>query len=132
MNLIVAGSRTLNDKEFVYQGIDYVDAYLTRWKVLITMVLSGGARGVDRIGEEWAREKGIPVKKVIPEWRKYGRRAGPLRNLKMVHEAQGIAAFQKDDTPGTKQIVNASIVLGLPYVFVWNYPSTSVTFRKGL
>lgn len=38
-------------------------------------IVSGGARGADRLGEKYAKENNYKVKKFIPDWEK-GRSAG--------------------------------------------------------
>lgn len=76
MNVIIAGSRTINDENVVVQAI--VDS---GWQ--IRQVVSGGARGVDQIGEKWANFMGIPVIRFIPEWDRLGNAAGHIRNHDM-------------------------------------------------
>lgn len=47
MKVIVAGSRTITNYERVKQVI-------AEFPFLITEIVSGGARGVDQMGERWA------------------------------------------------------------------------------
>lgn len=61
MKLVIAGSRDITDyptlKEFV-AGLE----------LPITEVVSGKARGVDTLGERYAKEIGVPVKPFPAEW----------------------------------------------------------------
>lgn len=78
MRTIIAGSRTIAD----YQ--DVLDAVATcPWVEQITEVVSGTARGVDKSGERFAREFGIPCKQMPANWDAYGNRAGHFRNALM-------------------------------------------------
>lgn len=53
----------------------------------ITCVLSGGCpTGIDRAGEDWAVDNGVPLRIFPADWQAHGRKAGPLRNQRMVDE----------------------------------------------
>jgi hypothetical protein len=80
MKVIVAGSRTIYDYAVVKDAIE-------KSGFEITELVSGGARGVDRLGERYAEENSIPTKVFIPKWDKYGKRAGYLRNEMMANYA---------------------------------------------
>jgi hypothetical protein len=47
------------------------------------VIISGGAKGADSLGERYAQERGLEVKVFRADWDKYGKRAGILRNTKM-------------------------------------------------
>jgi hypothetical protein len=44
----------------------------------VTELVSGGAPGVDTDAERWADQHEIPIKKFKPDWKQYGRGAGPI------------------------------------------------------
>lgn len=50
----------------------------------VTEIVSGGTRGVDRLGERYAYRHGLPCKVFPAQWAKHGRSAGPLRNMEFV------------------------------------------------
>lgn len=52
-------------------------------------IVSGGARGADRLGEEWARKHKLPYKVFAPNWKEYGKGAGHIRNSEMAKYASG-------------------------------------------
>jgi hypothetical protein len=58
-----------------------------------TVVLSGGARGVDREAERTAKALGLPFKSFPADWKTWGNFAGPLRNSRMVAAADVVHAF---------------------------------------
>ena len=76
MKCIVAGSRTITDSSLVYDAIE--NSGLT-----VTELISGGCRGVDSIGWEWALLRRIPTKTFFADWPKLGKAAGPTRNREM-------------------------------------------------
>lgn len=85
MKLIVAGGRryTLSATDIAH--LEAIEG--------VTEVVSGCARGVDRDGEAWAERKGIPVRRFPPEWNRYGRGAGVVRNREMAAYADAVALF---------------------------------------
>lgn len=52
MKVIVAGSRSITNRQFVYNIIENSGFNITE-------VVSGNANGVDKLGEQWAVEHGI-------------------------------------------------------------------------
>jgi len=78
MKVIIAGSRSIQSLSVVKKAIES-----SGWEQVITEVVSGNAIGVDKLGEMWAVRRGIPVKKFLAGWEKYGKRAGYIRNKEM-------------------------------------------------
>ena len=105
MKTIVAGSRTITDKEKIYAVLNEMAG--------ITEVVSGGAEGVDLIGEDWAIENGIPVKRFDPDWKLYGKQAGKVRNTQMARYADRLVAFWDGKSNGTKHMIETAGILGL-------------------
>src|ERR1700722_9297638 len=68
-----------------------------------TSMLNGGASGADSYCKRWAYSYGILVKERRPDWAKYGKQAGPIRNSEMAKEAQALLAFPGGD--GTADMV---------------------------
>lgn len=92
MNLAIVGSRTfgdvLTDRRIRKQVFDYV-ATLPK----DTIIISGGASGVDTWAEGAAREHGLAVIVYKPDWKAYGKSAGFIRNRQIVTEADAVVAF---------------------------------------
>jgi hypothetical protein len=113
---IIAGSRSFVDTQFAFDALDALD-------FKIVEVISGGAKGSDAIGEEWARQRGIPVKRFLPDWDRYGKAAGPMRNEAMAAYAAEISeyagalvCFWNGESPGSKNMVSVAIKAGLKIV----------------
>lgn len=83
MRVIVCGGRDFSDTELVYKTLDRIHKERG-----ITTVIEGDARGADRIGGFWARKNLIDNIKFPADWDTYGRRAGPIRNQKMLSEGK--------------------------------------------
>lgn len=98
MKTIIAGSRSITDYKYLLKAIAQID-----WE--ITEVISGNARGVDRLGERWARENNIPVRLFFPDWDKWGKSAGFVRNHEMVEEAEALIALWDGESRGTKHTI---------------------------
>jgi hypothetical protein len=82
-------------------------------RVAITEVVSGRARGVDLYGEQWAEENDIPIKKFPADWVKFGKRAGPIRNVEMADYAEGLIAIWNGTSRGTKHMIETARKKGL-------------------
>jgi hypothetical protein len=100
--VIVAGPRDYNNYTAVCDAI--LDS-----GVDVTEVVSGGAKGVDSLGERWAKENDVPVKKFVADWNKYGRSAGPLRNKEMVNYADTLIAIVPYTSPGTTNVIKQAL-----------------------
>jgi hypothetical protein len=113
---IIAGSRDIYDYNLVEQAVQ--DA-LHHWRehqgsgFEITEVVSGCARGVDTLGERWAREHHVPVKRFPANWNLYGKSAGSRRNGEMARYADALVAISLDDSPGTRNMIQQAQVQGL-------------------
>ena len=101
MKVIVAGSRDLLDYPLVKEAIE-------RSGFTITELVSGGARGVDTLGEKWAKENNIPVKRFPANWNLHGRGAGPIRNREMAEYADACIALALCAGPGTKNMIRTA------------------------
>jgi len=108
MKVIIAGSRTCDDKNIVWKA-------LNETKFDITELISGGAIGVDRLGEEWAKSKNIPVKVYRPHYGIENPRYAPLlRNTDMAKNGDALIAIWKDQTRGTAHMIQCMKDLGKP------------------
>ena len=97
MKVIIAGSRHLKCKDLIFKKLDEM-------KDMIDEVVCGEAIGADSIGKEWAIKNKIKVKSFPAEWDKYGRVAGPIRNMDMGDYADYLIAFWDGSSTGTKHM----------------------------
>lgn len=117
MKLIIAGGRDFEDKVLACKEFSNFVAELSNESMSkvnpVTEIVSGGARGADRIGEFVAKFYGIPVKQFIPDWSGLGKRAGFVRNSEMGDYADALLAFWDKKSRGTKQMIDYATKKGL-------------------
>ena len=101
--IVIAGSRNFNDYERVKK---FIDNYIQDKAGNSITILSGGCRGADLLGEKYAKENGYEVVRISPEWEKYGRAAGIVRNKKMAEMADVVVCFWDGKSKGTKAMIN--------------------------
>lgn len=106
MKTIIAGSRDIES----YREIE--DAVKASG-FEVTTVISGTARGVDRIGINWAFKHNIPVIEVPAKWDIYGKRAGYLRNEEMAKIGDALIAVWDGKSKGTKSMIDLARSYGL-------------------
>lgn len=94
MKLAIVGSRTFNNKKLL-------ESVLDKHKDKVTLVVSGGAIGADILGELWALDNNKPIKIFKPEWDKYGKAAGMIRNELIIKECDICVAFWDGKSKGT-------------------------------
>jgi cyanophycinase-like exopeptidase len=115
--LIVAGGRDFADYELLKTKLDI--ALRNRVEEGVTIV-SGTARGADKLGEQYAKERGYTIDSHPADWDKYGKSAGYIRNKEMAQNADGLMAFWDGKSRGTQHMINLAKEHGLK-VLVVNY-----------
>ena len=113
MRVIIAGSRDITEYTDVYEAI-----LESRWKDDITEVISGGARGVDKLGERFAREHNLPVTHFLANWNKHGKAAGYIRNQEMAMNADALIAVWDMKSKGTANMIEVAQAMDIP-TFIW-------------
>lgn len=110
MRVIIAGSRSIDDYELLLDAIE-----ASGFK--ITQIISGRARGVDKMGESYGRRHKIPLKYFPADWNKYGKSAGIRRNVLMAENADALIALWDGKSKGTAHMIDYAKRKGLQ-VFV--------------
>lgn len=98
MRVIVAGSRGITDAQKVALAIEESGFNPSA-------IISGTARGVDQLGEDWAAQHNIPVERFPADWKQYGRAAGHIRNEVMAQNAEALVALWDGVSKGTKNMI---------------------------
>ena len=106
MRVIIAGSRDIADYNLVIEAI-------SSSPFKITTIVSGGARGVDKLGERWAKEHDRRVKKFYADWDVYGKAAGHIRNVRMAKYADALIAVWDGKSRGTRDMIDVADLYGL-------------------
>jgi hypothetical protein len=109
VKVIIAGGRNILDPMLVEMATErFVREYGP-----ITEVVCGGARGVDWLGERWARRNRKPVKHFPADWKHMGRRAGPYRNEQMAKYADALILIWDGESRGSGHMLREAHGLGL-------------------
>lgn len=74
-----------------------------------TLIISGGAVGIDTLAEKFADEHGIPKLIIRPDYKKFGRKAPIQRNHHMIDMADMVIAIWDERSRGTKDVIDYTI-----------------------
>ena len=113
--VIIAGSRNFDNYKLIVETCNNIlPSYVE--------VVSGTARGADKLGEKYAEEKGYPIKKFPADWT-LGKSAGYLRNKEMAKYATEAIVFWDGKSKGTKHMIDLANEYKLKLTIV-NYEQT--------
>ena len=99
--IIIAGGRDFGNYKLLEEYVNKMTANLDDF-----VIVSGGARGADELGERYAKENGNDLIVIPAEWGIYGNRAGPIRNGEMAKVADMLIAFWDGKSRGTSNMIN--------------------------
>ena len=94
MKLAIIGSRNLI--------IEHLEDYLPD---NVTEIVSGGAKGIDRLAAEYAKKHPLPLTEFLPDYARYGRGAPFIRNRQIAEYANEVLAFWNGISKGTMYTV---------------------------
>ena len=75
-------------------------------------IVTGGARGIDTIAENWAKANNIEWVCYLPQWDIFGKRAGMIRNEEMINFCDVLISFWDGHSAGTKHAIDYAKNLG--------------------
>jgi len=124
MLILATGSRTYTDLKMVAKTLHRYrevrgkpEEAIERSQETPTL-LHGGADGADKLAEKVARHLGWNIDRRPAEWDRYGKRAGFVRNLKMLDEEPDLVlAFWDGRSKGTAHCIAQAVRRGL-YVVI--------------
>ena len=114
MRIVIAGSRGFEDYALLEQTLEHIlDKHIEPVELV-----SGHAKGADLLAERFAKENDLPIHIIKPDWKTYGRAAGPIRNRQMLdyamEELSLVVAFWDGKSKGTKNTIDTAKSLGIP------------------
>ena len=109
--IVIAGTRDFSNYDVERVFIDACVAEFINDNVII---LSGCCKGADKLGETYAEEHGLDIESYPAQWKQYGKRAGVVRNRKMVEAADFIICFWDGKSKGTKNMIECAKRLNKP------------------
>lgn len=105
MKIAIVGSRDYAHLDHVREFVDTLPAD--------TIVISGGARGVDRVAADAAHKRNLDVREFLPDWERYGRYMAPkVRNQQIADEADLVVAFWNGESTGTLDVTDRATQQG--------------------
>lgn len=127
MRLIIAGTRTIPETTAA-RLISKAAHHLDLWP---DVVLSGESGGVDNAAKKlcgcWERKveyRGYPA-----DWDKHGKAAGPIRNAKMIADADALLLIWDGKSRGSADIRSKALQKGIPVYEVVKSFSTEIYTR---
>ena len=109
MKLAIIGSRTFTDSELAwntYKNLPFLDQ--------VTHIISGGAKGADSIAELLAKWSGKEMIVYYPDWDKYGKQAGFIRNRLIINDSDCVLALWDLKSKGTLNSIQLATKKGIP------------------
>lgn len=103
IRVVIAGSRNYTDYS---SASKFICENLSAYEKKSLIIVSGGCRGADSLGERFAAENGISVEKYPAEWKKYGKGAGLVRNMKMAEICDFAICFWDGKSKGTFSMID--------------------------
>lgn len=114
MKIAIVGSRTINDEQLVFDFISECYDFDNRYDKII----SGGARGVDKLAEKFAGQNDIKTVIFLPQWDKYGKQAGFIRNADIIVKCDKCICIWDGESSGTKNDIELCERMNKPcYIF---------------
>jgi hypothetical protein len=107
MKLIIAGSRDFTDYSLLKAKVRQFCAGVK------PIIISGCARGADRLGERYAREHGLELIQMPADWEEFGNAAGFVRNEDMLLKCDAVLLFWDGKSKGTQHMARLAIKRGI-------------------
>lgn len=107
--VIIAGGRFFEDYQLLAEKCSRI---LLNHELSKIEIVSGAAPGADRLGERFACDNQIAVRRFPADWNSFGLRAGPIRNRQMAEYADALIAFDTGGA-GTRNMIKTAKELGL-------------------
>lgn len=109
--VIVAGSRTFNDYNLLKTTLI---SFLKGKRPSEIQIVSGGARGADKLGEKFAKQYNCKLRLFPADWENHGRGAGFRRNSEMSKYGDACVVFmRKEGSKGSQHMINLAKKEGL-------------------
>jgi hypothetical protein len=109
--VIVAGGRRFDDYELLKECLDMLLMLYVLYGYKI-VIISGTAKGADKLGERYAKERGYGLIRMPADW-SIGKSAGYRRNADMADIADASVCFFDGESRGTGHMINLSKSKGL-------------------
>ena len=114
MKYIVAGSRDFTDYILLSRILSEFIGFNLDINADKPTIISGTAKGADKLGEKYAIDTGCHLIKMPADWDKLGKRAGYVRNQQMANRADRCIVFWDGESKGSKHMIDIAINAKIP------------------
>lgn len=108
MIVLICGGRDYNDWDTFQREIDNING--------ITEIISGGAKGADRMAGQYAISEGIERRIFRAKWNQLGNMAGYVRNRQMLVEGKPDLVVAFPGGKGTAMMIKLAKEAGVPVI----------------
>jgi len=108
LRLAVIGSRSIPSYRFIDEAQRLSGIGLTE----VAEIVSSGADGADEWAEWFAYKCGIPLRVIRADWKRFGKRAGYVRNEELINAVDVVLAVWDGKSCGTLHAVRLAEKLG--------------------
>lgn len=105
IRLLIAGSRTFDDYGRLEMECKELLLSLAPLQPTDICIISGTAKGADKLGERFAEKYGFCIERFPANWDLYGKSAGYIRNRQMSFVANYALIFWDGKSKGTEGMV---------------------------
>jgi hypothetical protein len=110
-NVLVCGGRDYQDHQHLFATLDDLHK-----RQPIALVIHGNQRGADKLAGEWARQRNCPCTPYPADWGRLGRKAGPIRNAKMLNDGQPDLVVAFPGSAGTASMIRLARRAGVEVI----------------
>lgn len=107
MRVLVCGGRDFSDQLFLFKILDQLKMGPK------DTIIHGGAFGADALAGKWARDRKVNEVVFAADWKKYGKSAGPIRNIEMAENGEPDVVIAFQGGKGTAHMVLTAQKLGI-------------------
>jgi hypothetical protein len=107
MKVLICGSRSIDSEHLLREALE-------ESKFKVSAIISGGATGADRLGESYAKSLNLPLEIYKPDWKRFRKGAGIIRNKQMVEAADAVISLWDGKSRGTKSTIEYAKKVGKP------------------
>jgi hypothetical protein len=108
MKVIIAGSRSITLEPSVIKGL------MDTFHIKPSVIVCGGARGMDTSGELYAAFYNVEVDYFLPDWDRLGRGAGFVRNTQMANYGDALLIVWDGYSKGSNHMKDKMLSLNKP------------------
>lgn len=115
MRVLVCGGRKFCDAALLFWTLDRLHEIHG-----FSALIHGAQTGADLLGASWALYNDLEILSFPAEWTIYGRRAGPIRNLRMLNEGKPDLVVAFRGNAGTLNMIRQARDRRIRTIKAWN------------